>query len=231
LDEPIGEMMATRVVQKEEVEEVQVATVQHAESGQAELAAPTLSPVLADGDAPNADMLDAAAELLLGMLEERASFLILQTCEQQQLRPWMYVTGILRRALDTGEHTQPNVDPMWRTWGAWRTKVLQDSTCSICGKQFTPRWQGQLYDTNECGAVATRRERDAAVAAAPPAFVPTKVGEESAEQCKSTIGGSGSIRDGGADTAGDAISEAHKALSAAVEHTSTNEHVSLGEVG
>ena len=209
--------MATKLIDKTEKQELPVATVQEQKP---EMAEPFVPPEHLE-QSVDAVALDSAAEMLLGMMEERAAFLILQTCEQQQLRPWMYVVGILRRSLDTGEHTQPNIDPMWRTWGAWHTKVLQDSTCGICGKLFTPRWQGQLYDTNECGAVASRRNLDAARADSARTVLPG-VGDEAPEQCKSTIGRSDV---GGVPTIEDAISDAQNALSAAIEHTS------LGGVG
>jgi hypothetical protein len=158
---------------------------------------------------PDALALDAAAALLLAMLEERDTFLIQQTCEQQQLRPWMYVVGIVRRALDTGDHTLPAVDPLWRTWGAWTQKVIPDVVCPICSKQFTPRWQGQRYDTNECGAAASRAAL--AVANTSRSALPG-VGDESPEQCKSTIGRDES----GVPTMGEALADAQKALDDAV---------------
>ena len=158
---------------------------------------------------PDATKLDDAAQLLLAMLEERDNFLIQQTCEGQQLRPWMYIVGILRRALDTGDHTLPAVDPMWRTWGAWTSKVIPDMVCPVCSKLFTPRWQGQIYDTNECGAAAGRAAMEASRVSR---SVLPGVGDEEATQCKSTIGREPS----GVPTIQEAIRDAGAALEAAV---------------
>lgn len=195
--------MATKLVERTEPAKLLDATMDPAQAGP--------GPAIAHSDVPNAEQLDSSAESLLKLLDERDAFLIQQTCEQQQLRPWMYVVGILKRALDTGDHTLPSVDPMWRTWGAWTTKVIPDAVCPICNVTFTPRWQGQLYDTNTCGATASRAELAARDTS--DRFIPTPVGEEAPEQCKSTVGRSD---ERGVPTIDEALADAEQALSAAL---------------
>lgn len=158
--------------------------------------------------------LTGAAVALLELLDERERFLIEQTCEGQQLEPWMYIVGILKRALDTGEHTLPTVDPLWRSWtGGWKTKIISDAVCPICNKTFTPQWRGQVYDRNECGAAAELGKRSAPVGE-PAAYT---VGEEPAEMLKSTVRDADSAT---VPTFEQTLAEAERELAAAVKERS-----------
>lgn len=156
--------------------------------------------------------LEESAKLLLGLLDERERFLIEQTCEGQQLNQWMYIAGILKRALDTGEHTLPTVDPLWRSWtGGWQTPIVPKQTCPVCTQVFTPQWRGQIYDRTECGAAASR----VALASVDTSgrFVPSAIGDEPAEMLKSTIRDSDA---GYVPTIAEALDAAQQGLDAAV---------------
>lgn len=161
------------------------------------------------------DKREQAAAELMKLLDERECFLIEQTCEGQQLSRWMYIVGILKRAIDTGEHTLPAVDPLWRSWTTWETKIIEDSECPVCHKKFTPRWRGQVYDCTECGALAIRTQL--AAVAHPDSDRPS-IGEESGEFLKSTIRPADT---GNVPTMDEALKDAARALDEAIaEHAS-----------
>ena len=146
---------------------------------------PEAEPKLQAADLPpDLDTLNDAAELIINQLEGRGAEILREAAYMQTLPIWMHVVGLLQRAVDTGEHNTPVIDPAWSRKNSASVGFYGEHSCDCgCGIVFNRRWPGQIYATNECGIRASR----AAGLRSPDKLHRYAVGEEPRMAPRSTI--------------------------------------------
>jgi hypothetical protein len=108
-------------------------------------------------EAPELDTLNDAAELLIQLLEGRGAEVLREASFMQAIPLWMHIVGLLQKALDTGEHNTPVIDPSWARNNPAAVGYYGETTCACgCNQTFQRRWPGQIYATNECGTRAAK---------------------------------------------------------------------------
>ena len=75
-----------------------------------------------------------------------------------------FILGILNASYAQGNFSAPLLDPAWATPGT--NFLIGDLICNGCGKEFTPKYRGQLYCSNVCALKVLSTEEKANVAKA-----------------------------------------------------------------
>ena len=165
-----------------EPQQLPLPTMEYLGSSSDEPEAPEAPSVISE--APELDTLNDAAELLIQLLEGRGAEVLREASFMQAIPLWMHLVGLLQKALDTGEHNTPVIDPSWARNNPAAVGYYGETICACgCNQTFQRRWPGQIYASNECGIRATRLAR--AGASAPLSRPP--VGQEPRMAPRSTI--------------------------------------------
>ena len=134
------------------------------------------------------EAMEAAANLLVDAMPTQGPRDVLrETARSQHIPLWMLVCGLLQRTYDSGEYSAPVLDPIWLHANPVKMGGYAEATCKSCAETFRPRWPGQEYCCDLCGASGYRDRVAVDRAANVVELHNYPVGEEPLDRARSTI--------------------------------------------